>query len=79
LNVLEYISKPDAELQDNKRDMDGGGSWQGHLDSGLDWLEWRALASAHGRSLAWLPMVTSIKLSPSHISHKKLTLFLEIE
>ncbi|PLW13792.1 hypothetical protein PCANC_19535 [Puccinia coronata f. sp. avenae] len=63
LNVLEYISKPDAELQDNERDMDGGGSWQGHLDSGLGWLEWRALASAHERSLAWLPMMPRLWLS----------------
>ncbi|KNZ52319.1 hypothetical protein VP01_361g12 [Puccinia sorghi] len=63
LTVLDYISKPDAQLDDNERDMDGGGTWSGHLDSALGWLEWKAVASAHERSLIWLPMMPRLWLS----------------
>lgn len=63
LSVLDYISKTEAELDDNERDLDGGGSWSGNLDSGLGWLEWKAVASAHERSLMWLPQMPRLWLS----------------
>ncbi|KAI7936019.1 hypothetical protein MJO29_015322 [Puccinia striiformis f. sp. tritici] len=63
LTVLDYISKPDSQLDDNERDMDGGGAWTGHLDSGLGYCEWKALASAHERSLIWLPQMPRLWLS----------------
>ncbi|MBW0483088.1 hypothetical protein O181_022803 [Austropuccinia psidii MF-1] len=63
LSVLDYISKPDSEIEDNERDMDGGGGWTGALDGGLGWIEWKALASAHERSLRWLPQMPRLWLS----------------
>ncbi|KAA1067564.1 pre-mRNA-splicing factor syf1 [Puccinia graminis f. sp. tritici] len=63
LTVLDHISKSDDQLEDNERDMDGGGGWSGHLDGGLGWLEWKALASAHERSLTWLPQMPRLWLS----------------
>ncbi|KAI9623400.1 hypothetical protein H4Q26_014568 [Puccinia striiformis f. sp. tritici PST-130] len=49
--------------------MDGGGAWTGHLDSGLGYCEWKALASAHERSLIWLPQMPSTTLVKSYQTH----------
>ncbi|KAI9617353.1 hypothetical protein H4Q26_013225 [Puccinia striiformis f. sp. tritici PST-130] len=70
LTVLDYISKPDSQLDDNERDMDGGGAWTGHLDSGLGYCEWKALASAHERSCQDTPSIEHYALP--HTLHERI-------